>query len=136
MMSRLHRKLAVSTIFRKICNLRSFAFYNFSQSLGFQPLEKELTTLQLLRILHGVIIISNFVRRTTARTIFRNFSVLQNFVFCNFCQNLGFQLLEKDLTTLQLLRILHGIIIISKFVRRTAARAIFRKFSILQNFAF
>ena len=84
-MSKLHRKLAVSAIFRKICNWQSFAFCKFWQNLGFQPLEKDLATLQLLRILHEIIITSKFLRRTTARAIFRKFSILQNFAFYNFC---------------------------------------------------
>ena len=70
---------------------RNFALYKFSQNLGFQLLEKDLTTLQILRILHGIIIISQFVRRTTTRAIFRKFRILRNFVFYNFCQNLGIQ---------------------------------------------
>ena len=50
-----------SGIFQKKINLRNFAFYNFSENHGFQPLERDLTTLQLLRILHGITIISKFV---------------------------------------------------------------------------
>ena len=79
----------VRGIFKKVCILRNFAFYNFSEILVFQPLEKDVTTLQLLRILHGIIIISKFVRRTTARAIFRNFSIFRNFAFYNFSENLG-----------------------------------------------
>ena len=88
--SKFYRKLAFSPIFRKICNLRNFAFYNFCQNLGFQPLEKDLKTLQLLRILHGIIIISKFVRRTTARAIFRKFSILRILDFTTFARILVF----------------------------------------------
>ena len=94
-----HANIAITQVLKRnaseessIFNLRNLAFYNFSQNLGFQPLEKDLTTLQLLRTLHGTIMISKFVRRTTARAIFRKFSILRNFVFYNFCQNLGIQL--------------------------------------------
>ena len=45
---------------RNIGILRNFAFYNSSLNLGFQPLEEYLTTLQLLKISHGIIIKSRF----------------------------------------------------------------------------
>ena len=43
----------------KMCNLRNVVFFNISQNLGFLLLEKDLTTLRLLRILHGIKIIDN-----------------------------------------------------------------------------
>ena len=110
--SKLYKKLAVRTIFRENCKLRNFAFYNFCQNLGFQPLEK--TTLQLLRILHGIIIISRFVRRTTARAIFRKFSILQNFAFYNFCKS-WFPILTRGFGNFALY---HGIITTTKVLRK------------------
>ena len=95
--SKLYKKLAVRTIFRENCKLRNFAFNNFCQNLGFQPLEKDLTTLQLLRILHGIIIISKFVRRTTARAIFRKFSILQKFCILQLLLESWFLVLRREL---------------------------------------
>ena len=108
--SKLYKKLAVRTIFRENCKLRNFAFYNFCQNLGFQPLEKDLTTLQLLRILHGIIIISKFVRRT----IFKKFSILQNFAFYNFCKS-WFPILTRGFGNFALY---HGIITATKVLRK------------------
>ena len=103
---------------KKKCKLRNLTFYNFSQNLGFQSLEKNLTTLQLLRILHGICIISKFVRRTTAKTIFRKSSILQNFAFYNFSQNLWYSILRR--------RILHSISTISKLHKKHPASALFK----------
>ena len=36
----------VRNIFRKTCNLQNFAFYKFSEELGFQPLHKDYAILQ------------------------------------------------------------------------------------------
>ena len=128
-------KTARRAIISEICILLIFAFYNFCQNLGFQCLEEGQAALQLLLISRSIMTVPKLYKKLAVRAIFRKNYKLRNFTFYNFSQNLGFRPLEKDLTTLQLLRI-HGIIIISKFVRRTTARAIFRKFSILRNFGF
>ena len=47
-------------------------------------------------MLHGIMIISKVLIMTTARTIYRKICNVRNLTFYNICQNLGFQLLEKD----------------------------------------
>ena len=79
----------------KMCNLRNVVFFNISQNLGFLLLEKDLTTLRLLRILHGIKIMSKVLIMTTARTTFRKICILRNFACCNFYQNLGFSSQKK-----------------------------------------
>ena len=162
-------------------------FTTFLRISSFQLSQKDLTTLQLLRILHEILIKSKVLILTLTRVIFRceisNFTTfakilvfnlqkqtgqlcsccqyhivllqyqkftinlqlglspnkmcnLRNFAFYNISQNLGFLLSEKDLTTLRLLRILHEIKIISKFLIMTTARTTLTKICISRNFAF
>ena len=89
--SKLYKNVAVKAILRKICNLRNLVFYKFSQNLGFQPLGKGLTTLQLVPILCEIIIISKVLRKNTARAVWRKICILRNFAFYNFSENLSFQ---------------------------------------------
>ena len=49
------KRNAVRGIFKKTLNLRNFAFYNFSEDLGFRQLEDDCPTLQLLKIPHWII---------------------------------------------------------------------------------
>ena len=64
----------------KRCNLRNFAFQNISQNLGFLLLEKDLTTLQLLRILHGIKIISKVFNNGYSRDYLK-----KDLYFAKFC---------------------------------------------------
>ena len=136
--SKLHKKITVRAIFRKICNLRNFVFYNFSKNLGFQQLEKDFTTLQLLRILHGIINNNNIkvFRRITARLIFNRIWILRNLAFYNFFENLYYQSKEEGWTTLRLLLVSPSIITVSTLQKKYAVRVISRKFRNLWNFAF
>ena len=109
-MTKVLKRNAARGIFKKKLIFGNFAFYKNCQNLGFQPLEKDLTTLQLLRILHGIIIISKFVRRT----IFRKFSILQNFAFYNFCKS-WFPILTRGFGNFALY---HGIITKTKVLRK------------------
>ena len=88
------KRNAAQSIFRK------FRIYSFSWNLDFRTLEKDLTIFQLQRILHGIMIISKVLIMTTATTIYRKICNVRNLAFYNICQNLGFQLLEKDWVTL------------------------------------
>ena len=133
--TKLHKKITFRAIFKKIRNLRNFRFYNFSQNLGFRSLEKGLTILQLLRILHGKIIISKFLRKTSASIVFWKICVLRNFTFQNFSENLCFHSLEEGWGTFQLLLISCSIAI-SKLHKKLASRSIFKKPFTLRNFAF
>ena len=91
---KISQKNAAQSIFRK------FRIYSFSWNLDFRTLEKNLTIFQLQRILHAIMIISKVLIMTTARTIYRKICNVRNLAFYNICQNLGFQLLEKDWATL------------------------------------
>ena len=116
--------------------LQNFAFYNFCWRLGFQPLEKDLTTLQLLRILHGMIIIAKFLtNKDHSQGYLQKICIFQNFALYNFSQNLVFQFLQEDLATLQLLSIPDIIITIPKLDKKRAVRAIFKKNCNLRNLA-
>ena len=64
-----------------ICEILHFTTI---KNLGFQPLEKSLTTLQLLRILQRMIIISKSLRRITAWAIFRKICNLRFSHFTTF----------------------------------------------------
>ena len=66
----------------KMCNLRNFAFYNIFQNLGFLLLEKDLTTLRLLRILHGIKIIDNI---KGFNNDYSQDYLQKNFYFAKFC---------------------------------------------------
>ena len=112
----------------KRCNLRNFAFQNISQNLGFLLLEKDLTTLQLLRILHGIKIMPKVLIMTTT---FRKICIVRNFAFCNFYQSLGFQSLEEGWATLQPLLVSRSIITMTQLLREPSVRNIFRKTCIL-----
>ena len=96
-------------------------FTTFLRISSFQLSQKDLTTLQLLRILHEILIKSKVLIMTLTRVIFR-YEI--------------FLLSEKDLSTLRLLRILHEIKIISKFLIMTTARTTLTKICISRNFAF
>ena len=63
----------------KMCNLQNLAFYNISQNLCFLLLEKYLTVLRLLRILHGIKITSKVLIVAIARTTFRKVCILLKF---------------------------------------------------------
>ena len=116
----------------KMCNLRNFAFYNISQNLCFLVLEKDLTTLRLLIILHGIKIIPKVLIMTRASTTFRKICILRNFAFCNFYQNLGFQSLEEGWATLQPFLVSRSIITMTQLLRKpSVVRSIFRKTCIL-----
>ena len=81
-------------------------------------LENGLTSLQLRRIFHGIVITSKFLRRTTAWAIFTKMCILRNFTFYNLSENLGFQFLEEDLVNLQLLLLPCSIVTISKLHKK------------------
>ena len=103
----------------KMCNLQNLAFYNISQNLCFLLLEKYLSVLRLLRILHGIKITSKVLIVAIARTT------------CNFYQNLGFQSSEKGWATLQLLLVSRSIITMTQLPRKPSVWNIFGKTCIL-----
>ena len=84
----------------------------------------------------GIITISKIHKKFAVTAICKRNCNLRNFAFYKFSQNLGCPPFEKDLTTLQLLQIVLEIIIISNFVGKATARALFRKIRILRNFVF
>ena len=136
--SKFLRRTTARTILKKIflkSVLRNFAFYNFCLNLGFQCTEEACATWKLFLISGSIITVSKLHKKPAVRTIFRKNWNLWNFAFYNPSWNLDFQPFEKNLTTLQLLRILHDINIISKFLRKIRARAIFKK-SVFQNFVY
>ena len=84
-MTKLLRKNGVRAIFRKTCNLRNFAFYNFCENLDFQSYEESWATLQLPLISRSIITMSKLHKKLAVRAIFRKICNLRNFAFYNFC---------------------------------------------------
>ena len=74
----------------KNCILQNFAFYNFSDNIGFRQLNKDWPSLHLLKIPHGIITITNFIYlkiylgKTACRAIISEICILRNFAFYNF----------------------------------------------------
>ena len=115
-------------VLKKIVFCEISRFYNCSYNLGFQPLGKDLTNLHLRSLLHGIITISQFLKKTTAGVIFRKICILQNFAFYNFSEKFCFQSQEECWEILRLLLISRSIITVSKLHKKLAFRAIFEKF--------
>ena len=116
-MSKLHKKVAVSAIFRKNCNLQNLAFYNFCQNLGFGQFCSSL-------LYHGTITTTKLLRKHGIRAIFRKTCHLRNFAFYNFSDNLYFQSYEEGWAILQLPLISRSIITMSKVHKKSLQKGI------------
>ena len=92
-MTQLLRKPSVRNIIRKTCILWNFAFYKFSENLGFQPLQKDWTTSQQLIIpwyhYHDTAFHKACSHGSWVRDIFRKTCNLRNFTFYKFSEDLG-----------------------------------------------
>ena len=88
--TKIFRRPEVRAIFRKTCNLRNFAFYNFSENLDFQSYEEGWETLQVPLISRSIIKMPNLHKKRAVRTIFKKMCNLRNFSFYNFGWNLVF----------------------------------------------
>ena len=85
-------------IFRKICILRIFTFYNFCQNLGFQSLEEVRQLYSRFQYQVLSLQYQNFTKYLKLELCSENNCNLRNFAFYNIFQNLDLQPSEKDLT--------------------------------------
>ena len=143
-MAQLLRKPSVRNIFRKTWILWNFAFYKFSENLGFQRLQKDWATSQQLIIpwhhYHDTAFHKAYSQDSWVSDIFRETCNLRNFVFCIFSEDLGFQPLHKDWTILEQFIIpwyhYHDTASQKTCSQGSWVRDIFRKTCSLRNFAF
>ena len=127
------KRNAFRGIFKKTFNLRNFAFYNFSENLGFgsqkrigQPYSYYILLQDTTWNHYKNMYLKTYGRKITRRVIVSETCILRNFAFYNFT-TLSFQSLEEGRATLQLLLISRSIITLSKLYKKNAVNAIFRE---------
>ena len=125
-MPKLHRKLAVTVIFRRFSILRNFTFCNFCQNLVFQTLQEDWETLQQL-LYHSIITTTKLLTKPGFRAIFRKLVICKISHFTNFNRSLVYFPWVKRFTTLNLLITLNGINMTPAFLKKGPINSLLKK---------